>query len=55
MTRKMVSNSNNIKKKRKITSHLKSTYTNNITTHDAGNPGHGLRQAQQCVGSKPVN
>ena len=55
MTRKMVSNSHNIKKNRKITSHLKSTSTNNITTHDVGNPGHCLRQAQQYVESKPVN
>ena len=38
------------KKKKKKKQQQKKT-----TTHDAGNPGSGLEQAQQFAGVKPVN
>ena len=51
----MVSNSNNIKKNEQSPLISKSMNTKFITTHNVGNPGIGLRQAQKCVGGKPVN
>lgn len=41
--------------KQAITSHLISLNIEKTTTYDAGNPGHCLRQAQNCGRVKLVN
>ena len=52
----MVNNFVNINKTNNhLASELSSLNKKKTTTHDFGNPGPGLGQAQKCGGVKPVN